>query len=654
MNIKKETIRLTALDGLRGIAILLVIFNHLPTKIWYDSTPLIVHKWLDFLFVSGGTGVAFLFLLTGFLMAWLYPRPKSKIAFLTKRYARLFPAFLVMVTSLTIIKIKGNLSGLSEILVVLTTGLVARIIWELGLKIGKKIPIGKILTYFWIGFQIVVAGWYVFYLLKIPSPIFYQTWNKNLQWVITGIINGTLTLPFGNYIGQLDGVYWTLIIETLFYILYPILFVPLFGYINEKKSSKLKIFLLLSSFLFCYSLNFVSQRILAMRMMSPVMMIYFVVGVMIGSNLSWWQEKFLKLPKILLKPIILIPVLIICMSKVLTYSNTNENIKTMISMLFTIPTGILLVAATLGKKSWGKYLENKFLMFLGKYSYALYLTHALIIDLAIKIIKPNSIQNSLILVLIVMIGSILLAWCLFHLIEAPYYKLPKISINFEEKENIKIIKNKFNKTVFGFFLAMFLILIIAFKTPFSLLTYISPNKTKTILSLIKNKNEIIVTGKNNLEREFTAKENNLGMISTSIKSIKNIDEEDSTLSIKLMDANKKIISKSNFDISTMVESNFYQFGFPVQVDSKNKNYTIEYSVEPKNSLDEVKINEKENGFISVYFLNKNDLIKNPKLFGWWFLNKIREPFLNPLFWICLIAILPLLFGLFKIIKGNEK
>ena len=169
---KNKKIRLTALDGLRGVAILLVILNHIPLKIWYESTPFAFHKWLDFLLVNGSIGVPILFLLTGFLMAWLYPRPKSKIAFWSKRYARLFPAFLVMVTSLTIIKINGNLNILSQILMVLGVGIVARIIWELGLKIGKKISIGKILTYFWISFQIIVAGWYVFYLLKIPSPSF--------------------------------------------------------------------------------------------------------------------------------------------------------------------------------------------------------------------------------------------------------------------------------------------------------------------------------------------------------------------------------------------------------------------------------------------------------------------------------------------------
>jgi len=649
---KNKNIRLTALDGLRGIAILLVIFNHIPLKIWYESTPIIIHKYLDFLLVSGKVGVSILFLLTGFLMAWLYPRPKSKIDFWSRRYARLFPAFLVMVVSLTIIKISGNLTILNQILVVLGVGITARIIWELFLKIGKKIPIGKILTYFWISFQVLVACWYMFYLLKIPSPIFYETWNKNLQWIIAGMVNATLTLPFGNYIGQLDGVYWSLITETFFYILYPVLFVPIFLYINQKKSSKWKTFLFLSSFLFCYVLSLISQRILAMRMMTPSLMIYFIVGVAIGSNLDWWQQKFLKLPKIILKPVGLIPVLLIILSGVLAYSLPNKNWVQLMFIFLTIPTGILLVATTLGELSWGKWLENKFLVFLGKYSYALYLTHALVIDLAVTKISPNSIQNSFVLILTVVIGSIFLAWCLYHLIEAPYYKLPKISINLDKSENVKIIKNKFKWTVFSFSLAMFLILILAFKTPFSLLTYVYPHQTKIPLSFIKNTNEVVVTSKNNLTRDLTAKENNLGMISTNIKRIENIDNENSTLLIKLFDANGKIISESRFDINTMVENNFYPFGFPVQSDSKNKKYYIEYKIEPENSLDEVVINEKENQFISVYFLNKTELLKNPERFIWWFLSKTREPFLSPLFWFYLLSVLPLLLGL--MIKTKDR
>lgn len=651
---KNKNIRLSALDGLRGIAILLVILNHIPLKIWYESTPLIVHKWLDFLLVNGKIGVSILFLLTGFLMSWLYPRPKSKVIFWSRRYARLFPAFLVMVTSLTIIKMNGNFSIIKQILIVLIVGILARIIWGLVLKIGKKIPIGKILTYFWMLFQIIVAFWYVFYLLKIPSPVFYQTWSTNLQWIITGIINATLTLPFGNYIGQIDGVYWSLITETFFYILYPILFVPIFGYINEKKSIKLKTFLVLSVFLFCYSLDFISQRILAMQMMFPSLMIYFVVGVMIGSNLEWWQEKFLKLPKIILKPIGLIPILLVILSGVFIYSNLDRNWLQITLIFLTIPLGVLLIAATLGNQSWGKWLENKFLVFLGKYSYALYLTHALIIDLAVKIIKPTSILNSFVLIFIVMVGSIFLAWCLYHIIEAPYYALPKISINFDDKENIKTIKTKFNRTILFFGLVMFLILVLAFKTPFSLLTYTYPHESKSLFFLINGKKEVIVTSENSTKREFVAKENNLGTISTNIKSIKNKDNQNSVLLIKLSDSNKKFISESRFDINTMVENNFYPFGFPLQSDSKNKKYIIEYKIEPENSLDGVIISEKENNFVSVYFLNKNNLIKNPKLFGWWFLNKIKEPFLSPLFWLYFCFVLPLILSLSMKIRKSEK
>ncbi|MDD4136252.1 MAG: hypothetical protein PHN66_04280 [Candidatus Shapirobacteria bacterium] len=256
--------------------------------------------------------------------------------------------------------------------------------------------------------------------------------------------------------------------------------------------------------------------------------------------------------------------------------------------------------------------------------------------------------------IVVIIGSILLAWCLYHLIEAPYYKLPKISINLDKNEGVKVIKNKFKWTVFGFSLTMLLILILAFKTPFSLLTYTYPHQTKTALSLIKNKNEIMVTSKNNLTRDLVAKENNLGMISTNIKSIENIDNNDSTLLIKLFDSNGKIISESKFNINTMVENNFYPFGFPIQTESKNKKYFIEYKIEPENSLDKIVINEKENKFTSVYFLNKNDLLKNPKMLSWWFLSKIREPFLSSLFWFYLFLILPLILGLVKIKNQKSK
>ena len=608
--------RLKALDGLRGVAILLVIFNHIPLKIWYDLSPRGCHVFLDFFLVNGKVGVSILFLLTGFLMAWLYPRLKTNIGFWTKRYARLFPAFLVMVVAWTIIKINPNIPIWGQILVVLGCGGIARILWQTGLILSKKISVGKILTYFWIFFQIVVAMWYMFYLLKIPSPIFYQTWDKNLQWIITGIINATLTLPFGNYIGQLDGVYWSLITETLFYILYPILFLPILSYINQKKAVKWKICLGGASFLFIYSLYLVSKRVLGMEMMIPYLMIYFVAGAVIGSNFDWWQKFFREKLKTFLKPVGSIVLFSLMLGGVFIYPIITKTWHPWVQMLIVIPMSMVMIGATLENSWMGKRLENKFLVFLGKYSYALYLTHALIIELAIKIIQPINMVNSLGLILISVMGSIGLAWCLYHLIEAPYYRLPKVSLNWEKEENKKEIEKRFYRTMWVFGGIMFLGLIIAFRPPLSWLTYVYFHKN----------------------RDFIAKENNLGMITVNIRPVKKTDEK-SNLVISLIN-NEKIISTSKFDINKMVESNYYPFGFPIQTDSKGKNYKINYEIEPKNGVNGIEINNKESELNSIYFVNKKEL-KNPKTLIKWVGLKAREPLVNPFFWVGFVGMLPL-------------
>src|SRR4051794_33260812 len=96
-----ESDRLTSLDGIRGLAILSVFLNHinassisLPAKLGIVS---------EVLFTSGVIGVSFLFILSGFLMAYIYPTASNKVAFLQKRYTRIFPLFLTMsVVSLVI------------------------------------------------------------------------------------------------------------------------------------------------------------------------------------------------------------------------------------------------------------------------------------------------------------------------------------------------------------------------------------------------------------------------------------------------------------------------------------------------------------------------------------------------------------------------
>lgn len=637
-----EKIRLTALDGLRGIAILAVIFNHIPLGILYQSLPKTLHFLLDIFLVNGKTGVSILFILTGFLMSWLHPKPKSSISFWSRRYARLFPSFLVMVVSWTIIKGSGKLSILQELGIVLVLAVIGRIFWEVGLFLRKKFDIGKWLTIFWISVQIVCALAYVFFLVKVPSSVFYQVWKPAWQLLTTALVNATLTLPFGNYIGQLDGVYWSLITETLFYLFYPLLFVPIFLYINSKKSKILKILLFLSIFPFSFGLHLVGQNFLSFGMIVPQLVVYFVIGVMIGSNLSWFKEQAEKIPKILLRPILVLPFLFLIFSSVVLYQFVPKLFEPYVQIFLSLPIGLLIVVLSFGEKYWGKLLEKKWLVFLGKYSYSLYLTHALCTSLAVRLIVPSSIFSAILLTLLSLFLSIILSWCLFQLVEKPYYGLGKSQAKVKEKLLEPIVS--FKKPIVGFSIVILLISYWAYRPPVSLFTFVYPFGSSPFLSLFKGESKISLSDKP-VGFNFSGAEEGLGMMMFHLTG-RNSEETTgllgkSELSIRLKNSEDQVIYQSLFNPGVIVNSRFHPFGFPIIPNSKGNNYKIELQM-AKDSPVKSDLITTEQKFLTVYFLNKNELFRNPGKLFWWIFAKMREPFLNPSFWFGFINLAPII------------
>src|SRR5262252_264954 len=81
-----------ALDGIRAIAVFLVIFYH-----------------FGFLWVPGGLGVVIFFVLSGFLITWLLLKENEKYGdvslkgFYQRRILRIFPAFYVYWTALVLL-----------------------------------------------------------------------------------------------------------------------------------------------------------------------------------------------------------------------------------------------------------------------------------------------------------------------------------------------------------------------------------------------------------------------------------------------------------------------------------------------------------------------------------------------------------------------
>ena len=94
-NPQKPSTRLVFLDGLRGIAILLVLFFHAYSNTWINNLP--YHDEYDHitLFHLGRYGVQLFFIISGFVIAMTLEKCKSFWDFMIRRWLRLFPAMLV-------------------------------------------------------------------------------------------------------------------------------------------------------------------------------------------------------------------------------------------------------------------------------------------------------------------------------------------------------------------------------------------------------------------------------------------------------------------------------------------------------------------------------------------------------------------------------
>lgn len=221
-----HSLRLLALDGLRGIAILLVFFNHVDSGPILSVFPNFIRPILETIFSSGPIGVSILFILSGFLMSYIYPHPNSTSTFLQKRYTRIFPLFITMSIVMMVFKIYPTLPIYLRIATIFSVALIAHFLWVYVIQRLHKPVIGRFIFRMFILLQLIIGFIYVFIIMRHPAINFNQLTSTYLREGMITAVNATLTLPLGNYIPMLDGVYWSLTAGVLFYILYPIIFVP--------------------------------------------------------------------------------------------------------------------------------------------------------------------------------------------------------------------------------------------------------------------------------------------------------------------------------------------------------------------------------------------------------------------------------------------
>lgn len=655
-NQKNSSTRVDQLDGLRGLAIILVVLNHLRLTPLFGLFPAGTTVILQAFISSGKVSVSILFLLSGFLMATLYPTIKNTMSFYQKRYTRIFPAFLGMCASLGIIRFFwANLAWWQMILIILLVVSGTGLFWRWLQKLPQRASLGKKIFLGFFLFQLIAALSYIFILPMVPPAVFYQIWPAGSRALVSFLGNATMTLPFGNYLPQLDGVYWSILTEISLYLLYPIFFLPIVSFLKNRNAQWLNVAALLLCFPFFYGLSVLFKSVLGLGMLNFQLAIYFAFGVVLGffqdaAIIKKIQFISQKIPSPILWSLCLFAVIGSPITESFLYFGFPID-----SVLWAIPVGLMMIV-TLGKpNSWTKFLSHSTLIRFGQFSFALYLTHTIAIEMFAKKGDPQTLLQMLQVGIPALIVAGILSLVLNYFLEQPYLK-NKIPKTVEEKK-LAPVRLALPKPYFILrqlalaLISLLLIIWIGFHVPTRITTQVTNVQ-------LKNLPAINLITKQPLILPFTATHQNLGMLlfdlrPASDKELANFGQKkggnaDQSLIITLYDDQHHQIATNTFPLYQISETRFFSTGLPIIPNSQGKKYFIELHLTSDDVVQKIVLLNSNRTFREVYFIDKADLKKNPKLILDLLVEKIFTPFTEPevigIFALCLPLLLCLALG----------
>lgn len=614
---KAESKRLSMLDGLRGIAILLVFLNHVDSKPILSFFPLFLKPIIETFFSSGVIGVSFLFILSGFLMAYIYPEPKSISSFLQKRYARIFPLFVTMTLVMMVFRLKPDLNIIQRIVTILSFASLTHFFWVYIIKRLNGSKISQIIFFGFISLQVIMIFWYALGIMRRPPVFFNQQIPAILREGTITLVNATLILPFGNYIPMLDGVYWSLASEILFYILYPIVCVP-FIKVLTRFSSTMKIFFFFSLIPFFFALTQISKHILQFSMLFFPLFMYFALGILLGYLLKNKKHiifKFSSKFDFILSPVLFLLILILMrLSLFYTGGMVNEYIR----MFWTLPLFILMIGILNEQTSISKFFSTKYLTFLGMISYSIYLSHTAVVDGLHLMFKPIDLQSNILFILLSFGLIVAIASCLYYLLEKPYFT-KRLTVNGDIKLDLKV---NFNYLSIGIILMTLLIFFIAYQSNYNFFSYEKSFKIDRVIvpRTEKNTDKIAIQRFSEVLIRFKSPEDRLGLVVASLSHISppgNTGQPPELVFQIKETGSRTWYSTSTYSLAEIGESPRHPFGFPVIENAKNREFDIRLYLTDVESKEYVNLNLRNGVLItSVSQLDKKQFIKNPlKLLG---------------------------------------
>lgn len=609
--------RLEMLDGLRGFAILLVFLTHIDSSLVTSALP----NWLQpiglIITGSGRTAVSLFFLLTGFLMAYLYPTIQNNTSFLQKRYTRIFPLFLSLVITRILLRNIPTMPLLARCAAFLLPALVIHGIWVYGIKKRKNMLLSRGLFWTFVGVQVTAIALNVLWISRMPPLYFNQLLSPFWREASIGLINATLTLPFGTYIPQLDGVYWSLISEVLFYILYPLLFVPIIMALKQKSLGFQVIFIFAVAGLLM-GIAQLSHRIWGAFILDIPFFSFFVAGIIIAhiyrENTRLWEACAAQIEGSSLRHVPLL--LFFGVFALLHYLfKTHESATDIIRILSAFVIAPLFAVMLMKKSSLSAFFQLRPLTYLGAISYSAYLIHTSVVDTFKVYWHPTTALESLVFVLLAFAVVCVASVIAHELLEKPYFIRQKKA----SKEAVQVRRAMPVGRVLGVVCGIYVVSVFfGYQSNFNLFSEQHVHSAASVIIPASASQQKLISMKNqqNVRMRFTANQTNLGVVTMNLRYMSEPSRHETgarELQFRIREVgSKQWYSTSKYKISEIGVSEQHPFGFPTIADSKDRSYEVDLQLLGAQKHQYLVISLEDSALKSVYQIDKAYALRHPQ------------------------------------------
>lgn len=618
--------RLTALDGLRGISSLLVLATHLKLDI-----PLLTDQiaFLPLRFIvrtimnTGNISVGFFFILCGFLMAYLYEDPRSYVSFVQKRYLRIFTVLIVaVVVSFSVLYL-----GIKSVALLLATLILVPVAFRVVYIALFKLLQNRFIFRFFIfiiGSQIIVAFINYFIVFRIGAQEFYSL-PKALYTSFMFATNYTLTFIFGDYIPMVDGGYWSLVAEVMFYLIYPFIAWLIIQPIKQLSKHYWTLWYF-ASMLTCFGLALLFKNLLSFDTAHIHFAHFFTVGMIIAmaykENTKVLQQLLSFFESYLGQMVsILLYVIPVASAFWLGYISSTYT-KYLVAYGLAPFMGLAVIALIAQRNILSRFLRTPIFLFLGAISFPLYVIHSPIVHVVWQTLRIESYPfrwlQFLVLATALSLGA---AYYLHIVIERFYFIVTK-----QMKQNMEMRRASRQqlsvKLILSSLVICLVLIFVAFQQNFSLLSFVNNHDKQSLIIKNSSDAQYSLLENNKMHGTFKANEDNLGIVTMKIQHIGTINQDrgiqekkDANILIfRVRKEEDKTWYHESQHISWKISSEKpYPFGFPQIAISRNK--WFEFELESKGaSIDDYSIVvDPGKNFRSVYKTSKSLLVHNPLL-----------------------------------------